>query len=223
MNRRLMIGGAGAAGAILFVALGGYSWITGDDNVEDLLNDTGVLGPIIFVLIMWVTQPIGTPGLVYMVPASLVWAAPMAIALVWIGNMGSSYIAFRLARWLGQDWVHGRIPDRMRRFDDRIEAGGLRPVIGLRLLFGQLPPSDWLLGVTKVTNRNFIIGTGIGIIPGITVIILAGEGAFDLLGDMAPTTRWILVGALVIVAVGRRVLKRLLQSSDEATADPAPS
>lgn len=193
---------------VAFFVLGGYSWLRGDGNVERLLTETGIVGPLIFVAAMWLTQPLGIPGLVFMAPAGIVWSTPLAIALAWIGNMGASYIAFSFARWFARDWVSERIPLRMRDFDDRIESGGIWPVVLLRVVFGQLPPADWLLGVTKVSTRNFVIGTGIGIIPGVVLFVVAGGGILEALGDTSTGTRRIIIGALIALAVGRRVVTR---------------
>jgi len=209
-----------ASVATLFFVLGGYGWVAGDGNVERLLTETGVLGPIIFVLVMWITQPLGVPGFVYMIPAGIVWPFPLAIALSWIGNLGASFIAFSFARWFGRDWVKARIPPRMHKYDDQLEQGGLRPIILLRLVFGQLPPADWLLGVTKVTQRNFLIGTGIGIIPGVIVAVVAGGGFVDLLLDMSTMTRRIIIGIIVALAVSLRVWKRRTRRRrDDALTD----
>ena len=73
----------------------------------------------------------------------------------------------------------------MHKYDDRLESGGVWPIVLLRLVFGQLPPADWLLGVTKVSTRNFLIGTGIGIIPGVVLFVVAGGGLIELLGDLS--------------------------------------
>ncbi len=116
--------------------------------------------------------------------------------------MGASYIAFSFARWSARDWVTVRIPSRMHRYDDRLETGGIWPVVLLRLVFGQLPPADWLLGVTKVSTRNFLIGTGIGIIPGVVLFVIAGGGLIEFFTDLSTSTRRILLA--VIVTVGGR-------------------
>jgi len=208
MNRKIAVLAAVVATAALAAALGGYGWVTGEGNIENLLTETGVVGPLIFVLAMWLTQPLGVPGLVFMVPAGIVWPYPMAIALSWIGNMGASYIAFSFARWFGKDWVQLRIPQRMYPYNDRLVTGGVWPVVLLRLVFGQLAPADWLLGVSKVSTRNFLIGTAIGIIPGVVLFTVAGGGLFDYLSDMPTGARRVLIGALVAVAVGRRVWLR---------------
>ena len=217
MDRKVAAFALLAGTVSLFFVLGGYSWITGDGNVERLLTETGILGPLIFVLIMWCTQPLGVPGFVYMVPAGIVWPIPLAIALSWIGNLGASYIAFMFARWFGRDWVRFRIPPRMHRYDDRLEQGGLRPVILIRVIFGQLPPADWLLGVTKVSQRNFLIGTAIGIIPGVVLFVVAGGGLFELLRGMPTSARRIGIGIVIALAISRRVWKRRTRSSTDTS------
>ena len=207
MNRRIVALVALATVIVVFFVSGGYAWVTGDGNVERLLTETGVIGPLVFVLIMWCTQPFGIPGFVYMAPAGIVWPYPLAIALAWVGNMGASYIAFSFARWSARDWVSVRIPTRMHRYDDRLESGGVWPIVLLRLVFGQLPPADWLLGVTKVSTRNFLIGTGIGIIPGVVLFVVAGGGLIEFLGGMSTSTRRILIAVTVVLAIGRRLWK----------------
>lgn len=209
MKARLAALFAILASAAAFFALGGYSWLRGDGNVEEFLTGTGAIGPVVFVLVMWGTQPLGVPGLVYMAPAGVVWSWPLAVALAWVGNMGASYLAFAFARWFGRDWVTERIPAGIGRYADRISSGGVWSVVLLRLLFGQLPPADWLLGVTKVTNRNFLIGTGIGIIPGVIVFVVVGGSLFEYLGDMSTSTRRLIVGAVVAIVISRRVRRRM--------------
>jgi len=218
VNRRIGALVALAAVIVVFFAAGGYAWVTGDGNVERLLTETGVIGPLVFVVVMWCTQPFGVPGFVYMAPAGIVWPYPLAIVLAWVGNMGASYIAFSFARWSARDWVTVRIPTRMHRYDDRLESGGVWPIVLLRLVFGQLPPADWLLGVTKVSTRNFLIGTGIGIIPGVVLFVVAGGGLVELLGDLSTTTRRILIAVIVVLAVGRRLWKLRRRRANRAIA-----
>jgi uncharacterized membrane protein YdjX (TVP38/TMEM64 family) len=85
-------------------------------------------------------------------------------------------------------------------------------------VFGQLPPADWLLGVSKVTQRNFLIGTGIGIIPGVVFFVVAGDSLVDILRDLPILARRIAIGILIGLAVGRRVWKRRKRASVDATS-----
>ncbi len=173
------------AGALVGLALiwlivsGAAGFFLEEEALRQRIESWGALAPIGFVLAMWIVQPVGVPGVVFMVPASLVWSAPTAIALSWIGNMGASWIAFEVTRSVGQEWVSRRIPERLHRFDDRLVGGGAWPVFVLRIVTGQLPAADWLLGVSSVRRGPFLLGTALGILPGIVVTVLYGA---DLIG-----------------------------------------
>ena len=166
-----------AAGLAVAVAVSGLD--TAD--VETFLRQRRVLGPIVFVLVMWGLQPLGVPGVVFMIPAALVWPAPAAIGLSWLGNMGASLLAFAFARWMAHEWAQARLPERLRRWDARLASGGTAEVAALRLVTGQLTPADWLLGVSSVRLRPFLIGTAIGIVPLIVLVVVLGASAGSLL------------------------------------------
>ncbi len=191
------------------VISGAASAIVAEFDAETLrarIESWGVFGPVGYLLIMWLVQPFGVPGFVFMVPASVVWNTPAAIVLSWVGNMGASWIAFEFTRRVGRDWVETRIPDRVRRYDDRLTAGGIWPIVLLRLVTGQLPAADWLLGVSSVRRSDFLIGTGIGIVPGIIVIVVYGA---DLLSWLAARPGPSAVAVLFVAfRIGFRRLRR---------------
>ena len=185
------------------LAAGGWDWISDADRVEDFFTERGVVGPLVFVALMWGLQPWGIPGAVFMVPAAVVWPLPTAMALSWVGNMGASTIAFGFARWVARDWAQDHLPERLRRWDDRLAAGGYGEVTMLRLLTGQLPPADWLLGVSAVRFGPFVVGTAIGIIPGIIVITAVGGNLYGWVGG--DQRRWV---PLLTVAIAATVIAR---------------
>ncbi|MEQ8841319.1 MAG: VTT domain-containing protein [Acidimicrobiales bacterium] len=193
------------AGAALFVLLGGWDFVRDGERVEEFFTERGAVGPVVFVLAMWALQPAGVPGLVFMVPAAVVWPLPTAMLLSWVGNMGASSIAFAMARYLARDWVQQRMPTRLRGWDRRLADGGLVQVILLRVITGQFTPADWVLGVSTVGAGTFLVGTAIGIIPGIVLAVTLGGGIIDLLGE-----RWMRVSVLaaVVVALGIRRARR---------------
>jgi uncharacterized membrane protein YdjX (TVP38/TMEM64 family) len=161
------------------------------DRISDWLTGSGPWGPVVFIASMWLVQPLGLPGVLWMVPAGVVWPWPVAAALSWVGNMGASSIGFGFARLAGRDWVAERLPPRLRAVDSRLGERGLGPIIGLRVVTGQLAPADWVLGVSSVRWRTFLVGTALGIVPGILMAVIVGGGL----------AQWILErGAVVWVA-----------------------
>lgn len=185
-------------------------------DVEAFLVERGWLGPLVFVVTMWILQPLLLPGPVFMVPASLVWSAPAAIALSWVGNIGASFIAFAFARWVARDWAQQRLTDRLRAWDGRVEHGGVREVALLRLFTGQITPADWLLGVSSVRLTPFFVGTAIGIIPSVVLVVLVGASVGDWL--FAEPSRW--GGVLVVIAVVGTWRRTRHRGTPAATAGP---
>lgn len=203
VSRRRLLVILGVAGALgLFLVLGGWSFVSDGERVERFFTERGALGPVVFVLAMWALQPAGVPGLVFMVPAALVWPLPTAIALSWIGNMGASTIAFAMARWLARDWAQAHLPERLRIWDGRLSRGGVAQITLFRVVTGQLTPADWLLGISTVRLGPFFVGTALGIVPGIVLATTIGGSLFDILSDRR--IRWVAIGAVVAVVVFRR-------------------
>jgi len=206
VRRRWLIPLVLVLGIVLFVTLGGWDFVSDGDRVEEFFTERGALGPIVFILLMWALQPAGVPGLVFMVPAAVVWSLPTAMALSWIGNMGASTIAFAMARYMARDWVQDHMPTRLQGWDERLADGGLLQVFLLRVVTGQLTPADWLLGVSTVGFRTFLLGTSLGIIPGIVLATTVGANVAGLFSN--PWVARPLLVALVGLVVVRRARRR---------------
>lgn len=183
--------------ALVAVGVGVYlSPIGSAEEFEEWLDGLGWLGPFVYVCSMALLQPLGVPGLLFMVPAALVWPAGYAIGLSWIGNMIASTIAFVFARRYGQERLRPFIPERILRYEQRIVEREYLSITALRVFTGQLVGADWFLGLSKVRFLPFLVGTGIGIIPGILLAVFVGSGIVE-----AFVERPILTGALTIAAV----------------------
>ena len=162
--RLAMVIGVGGAVAGL-VWLGAFEPLRDPEQVEDWLRESGIWGQVLYVLGFLALQPLSLPGAVLVIPATFVWPSWQVFLLSWLGGILASTVAFSIARWLGRDWVDARLPDRFRRWDDRLAEHGLLAPIGLRLVPGYAPPADWALGVSSVTVPQFLLGTAIGLIP----------------------------------------------------------
>ena len=79
--------------------------------------------------------------------------------------LGSS-LAFLIGRYLGRDFAASIIGDRLRRFDDAIERNGFATVLYLRLVYFPFTPMNFGMGLTKVRFRDYVLGTGLGIMVG---------------------------------------------------------
>lgn len=199
MKRALVL--VGVAGILIAAYAGGaFELLTDQERIGALLTESGAWGPILYVVAFALLEPFGVPGLLFVVPASLVWPLWWAGLLSWIGAVLAGVVGFAFARWIGKDWVEQHLTPRLRSYDEHLAERGLQTVIVVRLLFFLAPPAHWALGLSKVRVAPFVLGSAIGFIPGIAVITLAGRGLFSFLSDQ-PRGLWLVVGIGIALAI----------------------
>lgn len=126
-----------------------------------------VTAEIGYVVMHTVLAGIGVPSILFLIPAPLMFPVHEAFAMGIVGSILGSQLAFELARGSLRTTLAARIPERLRRLDDRIEQNGFRTVVVLRLTLFLLPPVAWALGLTKVSARTYLVGTFVGMLPGV--------------------------------------------------------
>ncbi len=196
------------AGAVAALVLGVVAlWWSGalgawlePGRMRAFLTETGLLGPLVWLVAFAVLQPFGTPGALFLIPASLVWPPGLAIALCVAGAVGAGLVAFALAHWIGRDAIVARLPERLRRAAERAQRGGFRGVLLVRLVFFLFPPAHWALGVSGIRPLPLVTGSALGFLPGVVVwVLLTREAARELEG--APAWKWLALGALAALSL----------------------
>lgn len=96
-----------------------------------------------------------------------------------IGNTLGAVVAFLVARYFLKDYVETKLflkYPKIKEYEYRFVKHGLATVILLRLIplfpFNAL---NYILGVTRVSTRDYILGTAIGIIPGTIAFVYFGR------------------------------------------------
>ena len=97
-------------------------------------QDAGAWGGVLFIAAYSLLQPFGLNGLVFLLSAPLIWSPTEAFLLNWAGTVGTGLFSFYGARFVARDWIQQRLPQRIRRFDDRLHTHGFRTVFLLRLI-----------------------------------------------------------------------------------------
>ena len=178
--------------AILTLFFSGvFGFLHDRGKVEDFFQDSGALGPLIYIFAFVAAQPLSLPGAALIIPATFVWTWWEVLIYSMAGGIIASTIGFAVSRWIAQDWVRKRLPKKLLQWDQRLSDNALPAVITLRLITGYAPAADWVLGISKVQIRDFLVGTTIGLVP-ITAL-------FAIYGD--DTVKWVQTAPLVSLAV----------------------
>lgn len=179
-RRRLLIITAVVVAFVVARRSGLTDLLADEDRLRELVDDAGWLGPVLFTLLFTALVPVGVPGLVFVLPAALVFPAPLAIAVCLVGGYLSSGFGVWFSRTVGRDAVAARMPTRFRRWDEAITRRGLIAVIGLRVVTYLAAPADWLLGLSSIPTRQIVVGTAVGLVPPTLMYVVAGGGLLEL-------------------------------------------
>ena len=184
----------------LLVGAAVVAWTTGlldqleVETLREHLARAGWWGPLLFVLLFGL-EGIGVPGVLFMVTAIALWPPWMAFLLNWLGAITAGIVGFAFARYVGRSWVAARLPARIRRFESRVVERSVQTVALIRLLFFLAPPAHWVLGLSPVGFRPFVIGSAIGFVPGMLLVSFAGRPFFSWLSRQ-PRESWLALAAL---------------------------
>ena len=140
-------------------------------SIKGFILGFGVWGPIIFVA-MYASRavvlviPVGIMSLA----GGLAYGQWRGTALIMVGAVLGSCLAFLLARYVGRnfverfEWLH---KGRIGAFDEGTETHGLRIIIMARLLpLFQYDAVNYGAGLSRMKFRDFALGSLIGMLPG---------------------------------------------------------
>lgn len=161
---------------------------------------------------------ITTVGIIALIPNSILFLATGALFGVTLGfliNLAGfvlgSTAAFLIARTVARDYIDQRAHKRIVFLTDYVSRAGWKAVAVLRVI--PVMPAfllNYLLGVTQIRLRDYVLTSGLFIIPSCFAITYTGATGRDLLAGEGISAQQILVlvGIIVGLVVLRRVMKR---------------
>ena len=179
------------------------------DRVRAFIESHGTLAPLVFVGVCVAGIVLHLPEIVLLAAGGVVFGAVRGFAYGWVGAVVGSTLVFLAARHGAGHAVAGLLGSRFERFrslDARFVTHGFE------MLFLS-PPLNWAIGATRVSLRNYVAGTAVGIVPGLAGTVLLAdsfaeaESWSDLLTPDVLLTAALLLGVVVAAAtVARRTL-----------------
>lgn len=153
--------------------------------MRQYLRDFDILAPLIFV-ILYTVGTIFIPSTPFMAVAGILFGFKYGLIYTVIGGFFSSVLVFEFSRKLGRDYVENFLRNRyfkyLGKYNRRLGKNGTKDLIVLRILpimpFNVL---NILMGVSKMTIQNYIMGTLIGLIPSNILAVYFGDLIADIL------------------------------------------
>ncbi|MEX0936849.1 MAG: TVP38/TMEM64 family protein [Pirellulales bacterium] len=186
------------------------------------IDSIGFWGPVLFVVIYIIGCVLFVPGSLLTIGAGMIFGLFVGTITVSIGSTLGAGAAFALARTVLRDWVDkatATMP-RFQALDEAVGREGFKVALLTRL--SPLFPFNLLnfaFGLTRVSFRDYMLASWIGMLPGAVLYVYIGTAAKSLAEAMAgkaqatSAEQVVLVVGLVATALVMVVLTRAAQKS----------
>jgi uncharacterized membrane protein YdjX (TVP38/TMEM64 family) len=165
-----------ALAVVLANRLGLVDQVRDPERLAGTVEGAGAFGPVLFVGLMVLLVPLNVPGVLFVVPATLLFGTVAGVGLSLVGGFLASAVGVYAARRLGRAAFEEKMPERVRRIEARVSARGFWAVVLLRMFTYLMQPVDWLCGISSIPMRTVLAGTFVGLIPPTLVVSLGGGG-----------------------------------------------
>jgi uncharacterized membrane protein YdjX (TVP38/TMEM64 family) len=140
-------------------------------------------GPALFALLYVAATVFFLPGSILTVGAGVVFGLVRGFAIVSISATLGATAAFLVGRYLARDWIAGKIEGhpKFAVIDEAVAREGWK-IVGLLRLSPVVPFNvlNYAFGVTRVSLRDYVLASWIGMMPGTLVYVYLGSVAGDL-------------------------------------------
>ena len=200
--------------------------------VLDQIKPLGFWAPVLFVLLYIVSCVAMIPGSVLTLGGGAIFGLVEGSIYVSIGATLGATAAFLSGRYFARDWVTAKIGAHptFAALDQAVAAEGWRIVMLTRLCaifpFFML---NYGYGLTRISLRQYVVATWIGIIPGSTVLVYLGSLA-QTSTKTASSIGWawkafalisVLATTIYLTRVARQALVKKLPPLKGHSAGPA--
>jgi uncharacterized membrane protein YdjX (TVP38/TMEM64 family) len=174
--------------ALLFVALFvvGYlldapAYLT-EERIVRLVEEAGPWGFVTFAALFALAELVHVPGILFIAIGSMLWGPWAGAAISYVSALLSISVAFVVVRRVGGQPLAAMERPWLRLAMLRLETRPIATVAVLRLVFFMLPALNYVLALTPVRFRDFVVGSALGLVPGVALVSSGVSGLAGWLG-----------------------------------------
>lgn len=145
------------------------------DTLKNLILDSGYFAPLIYIIAFSLVPLTFFPDSLLAILGGTIFGLGRGFLYTSIGALIGGSISFFISRILGQSFVEKLENDKLKNIQNLLKDNGFLMILLLRLI--PLFPFDLIsygAGLTKISYKDFLLGTLIGTIPGILVFVNLG-------------------------------------------------
>ncbi len=186
----------------------------------DWVEQLGPTGPIIFILMYIAACVFFVPGSALTLGAGAIFGVVKGSIIVSIASTLGATAAFLVGRYIARDWVSRKI-EKNQKFKaiDQAVAGEGWKIVGLTRLSPVFPFSllNYAYGLTKVSLRDYVLASWIGMMPGTVMYVYLGSLArLGVDAEQSSTAQTVLkivglVATIIVTIFVTRIARKALE------------
>ena len=147
-----------------------------------------------------------------LIVATVVLAGPVLDVLyAFAGCLSGAMLTYGVGAWLGRDVVRHFAGSRVNRLSQRLAQHGVLAMVIVRVIpVAPFTIVNMVAGASHIAFRDFVVGTALGMGPGILVISLFARQLESVMGDPALDRVLLLVGLTLLIGVAAIWMHRWL-------------
>ena len=157
--------------------------ITGvTEELRGIIRQSGVWGPVLYVIIYSFRSLIFFPASVLTIIAGILFGPWIGLLLTLIGENISANLSFVVGRYFTADLLKylNTTKHFLPRLTCRIQDNGFLTVLIMRLTFLPFDLVGYSSGMCNIRQKDFALATVIGTIPGLATFVFLGGSFTDL-------------------------------------------
>ncbi len=169
------------AGLIIYLYLTGFNQRFNLEYYRDIVTGTGYASPFVYIGICIVAPNLMFPFAVIIITGGIVFGCLKGMILSLIGGFLSAIAGYYVARFLGRETVRtyffrGWWAD----VDKKLSDNGFLSMLIIRIIGLPFGAQNYLGGISGMSLHNYILGSLIGMSPGIVVLTFLGESLISI-------------------------------------------
>lgn len=150
-------------------------------NLRGLIQRSGQWGEVAFVT-LFVGAMVGqVPGVPFVIAAPALFQLPEAFLLCFAASNVALMINFAMVRKFGGKALARVEQPRWRQFLSHLDDHPIRTIALIRIVTVMFPPVTGVLALTSVRARDHAIGSALGLLLPLTVLLWLAATALDAL------------------------------------------
>jgi uncharacterized membrane protein YdjX (TVP38/TMEM64 family) len=170
------------AGIVILIKLTGIDRYLEREQLRGWIEDLGLWGPLIYILLYSITPSLFLPGMPMTVAAGLAFGPFYGTIFAITGATIGASLAFLVARYFAREQVANLLSKRLAAIDEGVKKKGWVFVAITRLIplfpFNML---NYAFGLTSIRFSHYVLASFVFMLPGTTAYVVFSSSLLDLI------------------------------------------